>query len=218
MQTPLPPQPVKPKPGAERIVIFVAIGFVVLLLLAGGAYWYFNRSAKPLPAVGTAEVVSASSAIYQGPSTASVIQKLTQGDRINVVKVPNTTHPRWVRVQYVSGKKVSEEGYARSSDLGNWSTLRLLTLFSPDDSAGQVEVASYIKSLERLAGETTEGKDPIWLETATQCLNLARMVRASGKAPDEWLDRASRALDAIPDTSELRGQRDDLRKTLRTFR
>jgi serine/threonine-protein kinase len=217
-QVPVQPQPVKPKPGAERIVMFVAIGFVALLILAGGAYWFFMRGAKPLPAVGTAEVVSASSAIYEGPSTASMIQKLTQGDKVNVVKMPNGTHPRWLRVQYVNGKKVSDEGYARAQDLGNWSSLRLLTLFSPDDSAGQVEIAAYIKSLERLAGDTTENKDPIWLEMAMQSLNLARVAKAAGSRPDEWLDRTGRALDAIPDSSDLRGQRDDLRRTLRSFR
>jgi serine/threonine-protein kinase len=210
-------QPVK-KPGAERIVIFVAIGFFVLLLLAGAGYWFFMKEAKPLPAVGTAEVTSASAAIYEGPSTASVVQKLTQGDRVNITHAPKNMHPAWVRVQYVNGKKVSSEGYARSQDLGNWSTFALLSLFRPDDSAGQVELAGYIKSLDRLAAETTEGKDQIWIEEAMESLNLARAVRSAGNRPDEWLDRAGRALDAIPDSSDVRAQRDELRNTLRSLR
>src|SRR6185295_7658912 len=51
----------------EQIVVRVAIAFALLLVIAGGAYWYFMSGAQPQPAVGTAEVVGARAAIYEGP-------------------------------------------------------------------------------------------------------------------------------------------------------
>jgi hypothetical protein len=191
----------------------------VLLVLAGAGYWFFMSGTEPLPAVGTAEVVGAKAAIYETPSTSSVIQQLSQGDKVNVIRLPRTIHPAWVRVQYVSGKKVSQPGFARTSDLGNWSTLALLNVFRPDDSAAPAEWAAYIKSLERLASQSPAGaRDPIMLETAIQSVALARAVRGAGGRPEEWMEHATRALDAIGDSSELRGQRDELRKTVKSFR
>src|SRR5204862_4976824 len=87
---PAPIQHAKPKARPERIVIGVAIGFVVLLLLAAGGYWYFFSGAGPLPAVGTAEVVGAKAAIYEGPSRSNVIQRLAPGDKVNVLRLPRT--------------------------------------------------------------------------------------------------------------------------------
>jgi hypothetical protein len=207
------------KTRPEQIVIRVAIAFVVLLILAGAGYWYFmSGGAQPLPPVGTAEVVGAKAAIYEEPSTGKVLQRLSMGDKVNVVRLPRSPHPDWVRVQYVAGPKVSEAGFARASDLSNWSTFALLSLFRPNDSAGQAEVAAYVKVLERLAGQAAaEEKDQVWLETATQSLGLARAARAAGNRPDEWLDHASRALDAISANSPLSGQRDELRRTLMSF-
>jgi hypothetical protein len=148
-----PAPPAKPKPKPERIVIGIAIGFVLLLILAGAGYWYFMSGAEPVPAVGTAEVTGAKAAIYEGPSTSKVLQRLTQGDKVNVVRLPRSPRPEWVRVQYVNGKKVGEVGFARSSDLGNWSNLKLLSWFRPDESAGPGEVEEYVRALDRLAGQ-----------------------------------------------------------------
>jgi len=225
MQPPMQPQvqPPKPKPGAERIVILVALGFVVLLVLAGGAYWYFNQGAEPQKVVGTAEVVSSKSAIYEGYSgsaAAKVVQPLAQGDKVNIVRLPRSTElPKWIAVQYVNGKKVSEPGFARTSDLGNWSSFSLLSLFRPDDSAGANEIAEYVKSLDRLAAQAKpEEKDRIFLDTANESLTMARLARASGTRPDAWIERTNGALNKIGDDSDLRSQRDELRQALKTFR
>jgi hypothetical protein len=77
-----------------------------------------------------------------------------------------------------------------------------------------------VKSLEHLAMQSPppEAKNQIWLETAMQCLTLARATQQSGRRPDEWVDHAARALDAIGDDAELRSQVAELRKALRSFR
>jgi hypothetical protein len=220
-QRPVQPQQAQvPKTRPEQIVIRVAIAFVVVLILAGVGYWYFTSGgAQPLGSVGTAEVVGAKAAIYEEPSTGKVLQRLSMGDRVNVVRLPRSPHPDWVRVQYLAGKKASEAGFARASDLSNWSTFALLNLFRPDDAAGPAEVAAYVKALERLGAQAAaEEKDQVWVETAMQSLGLARAARAAGNRPDEWLGHASRALDAIGDNSPLSGRRDELRRTLRSFR
>jgi serine/threonine-protein kinase len=214
-----PAQATVKKTRPEQIVIRVAIAFVVVLMLAGAAYWYFMSGTEAMPAVGTAEVVGAKAAIYEGPSTAKVVQRLATGDKVNVLRLPRSPRPDWVRVQYVSGKKISDAGFARSSDLGNWSTLALLNNFRPDDSAGPVELGAYVKSLENLAAQSAgDAKDQVWLETAIQSLALARALRAAGQPPAGGLDHAARALDAIGDSSPLRSQRDQLRASFRSFR
>jgi serine/threonine-protein kinase len=222
----LPPQTQQPrdtpegKLKPEQIVIRVALVFLVVLLIAGAGYWYFFSPAEPLPAVGTAEVISPKAAIYEGPSAGKVLYPLAQGNKVNVVRLPRSIRPDWVRVQYISGGKVSPAGFARSAALGNWSTFALLNAFRPDESAGPADVAAYVKSLEHLAMQSPppDAKNQIWLETAIQSMALARAAQQAGQRPDEWLGHAARALDAIGDDAELGTQVAELRKAVKSFR
>jgi eukaryotic-like serine/threonine-protein kinase len=215
---PLPvPQPRQTK--AEDKVIRVAIAFVAVLAVAALGYWLLARGEEALPAVGTAEVVAAKAAVYEVPSARKPIYPLAAGEKVNVVRLPRSQRPDWVRVQLVSGRKVSAPGFARSDTLGNWSTFALLSMFRPDEGASPQELEAYVKSLEKLAAQSPAGsRPPIWLETAEQSLVLARAVRQAGGRPEEWLEHASRALDAIPNDSDLRGRRDEMRKALRSAR
>jgi hypothetical protein len=180
------------------------------------AYWLLGRGEEALPAVGTAEVIAAKAGVFEVPSAKKPLYQLAAGDKVNVVRLPRSQRPDWVRVQLVSGRKASPAGFARADTLGNWSTFALLSVFRPDDGAGTRELATYVKSLEQLGTQVPAAeRGPIWLETAIQGIALARAARQAGERPDDWLALARRALEAIPDGTELQGQRDELRKSLR---
>jgi hypothetical protein len=225
MPAPAPAPVAAPRPQRQRRqlkpeekVIRVAVVFAALLVIAAVCYWLFASAAEPLPAIGTAEVIGTKAAIYDVPSASKPVFQLAQGDKVNVLRLPRQQRPEWVRVQFV-GRKVSPPGFARAEALGNWSTFALLSVFRPDEGASARELAAYVKSLEHLAAQSpAASRSPIWLETAIQSLAAARAVRQAGERADEWLEHATRALDAIPNDSDLQGQRDELRRTLKSFR
>ena len=197
----------------------MAVVFAAVLVVGAVCYWLFANGAQTLPAIGTAEVIGEKAAIYDVPSASKPVFQLATGDKVNVLRLPRSQRPEWVRVQFVSGRKVSPPGFARAEALGYWSTFALLSVFRPDEGGSARELAAYVKSLEHLAAESpAASRSPIWLETAIQSLALARAVRQAGERPDEWLEHAGRALDAIPNDSDLQGQRDELRRTLKSFR
>src|SRR5262249_22517739 len=126
----------------------------------------------------------------------------------------------WIQVQRVSAGLPSRPGYMRAADLGNWSTLALLLIFRPDDTATVAQRAAFVADLEKVLAKSPDSPDArrSHLQIAAQSVMRARAAREAGKPAAEWLNRADRALRAIRSEQGFSAVAEELRSTVEALR
>ncbi len=130
----------------------------ILLAVAGTGWWAASckKESAARPAVGTAEVLAETMVLYsRADSGAPPAAGLIKGDRVQLLAVPEQPGQEWIPAQLVKNHVVSEPGFARTAELGNWSgnraeeALRLLLLFArPAPGAAASAARAYWKKLE----------------------------------------------------------------------
>jgi hypothetical protein len=98
-----------------------------LLCAAGiGAFVLLRRThTEPvqLPAIALAEVVGAQAPLFARPDAGEhAVATVHKGDTLNVLRAPRSREQQWTEVQWVSSGRATPAVFARTSDLGNWSS------------------------------------------------------------------------------------------------
>jgi serine/threonine protein kinase len=173
----------------------IACGVTILLLGTAAAVHFLSPPKyTALPAIGTAVVTSDSARLFAAPSIADKSLALfPKGTRLNITRMPRSDNPEWISVQQITDKP-GAPGFVRAAALGRWSSLQLAQLFDPGDSADVPQRTAYLESLR--AGIAVFGKadqDNAWLEIAHQRIAIARQMKESGAASDQWQKYATDA-------------------------
>ena len=104
-----------------------ALPLAALLCAAGiGAFVLLRRThTEPvrLPAIALAEVVGAQAPLFARPDAGEhAVATVHQGATLNVLRAARSREQQWTEVQWVSGGRATPAVFARTSDLGNWSS------------------------------------------------------------------------------------------------
>jgi serine/threonine protein kinase len=200
------PNPVKrsfPRNRVQLIALAVACCLTVLVVGIMAAL-HFLRTPKyqPLPAIGTAVVMSDSVPLFAGPSTAEKhLAVLRKGSKVNILRMPKFPNPEWMAVQQV-GNIAGAPGYVGASALGGWSTFALMQLFDPGDFSDLPQRIEYLEALRaNIAGFGNADQDNAWVEIARQNIAIARDKKASSVAPDNWQKNIGEAREALAKVS-----------------
>ena len=170
------------------------LNLVAFLLAAAGSGWWVascKKETAALPAVGTAEVLAETMVLYsRADSGAPPAAGLIKGDRVQLLAVPEQPGQEWIPAQLVKNHVVSEPGFARTAELGNWSgdgaeeAFRLLLLFArPAPGAAASAVRSFwtkLEAWERQFG-STPGMGRLSLELAREYLFWAAEAARSAE-------------------------------------
>lgn len=173
-----------------------------LFLLCVGCGWWLaacKKSTQALPSAGTAEVLGETMVLYSRAETsAPPAAGLIKGDRVHLLGIPLQPGQQWVPAQLVKNNVVSEPGFARVAELGNWSSdrgeeaLRLLLAFSrPAPGAGAGAVRAYWKRLEA------------WEQRHAPAPGMERIAAELSREYLFWAAEASRRADLDGDRSRL---------------
>jgi hypothetical protein len=185
-----------------KTILLAGAAVVVLILAAGGYFLFSHRSANavPMPSMGTAVVTAVQTDILERPAKgeASIVQ-VPKGTLLQILRVPRSASQDWVEVQYVTPKSVYPNGYARTSDLGDWKSskpdaaLVLLRAFEPPPGAGEADIEAQLGKLsaftQQFAGTPQEAEAR--LDIARWNVELARAAGSAGQ-PDAAFIQAAR--------------------------
>ncbi len=174
-----------------------------LLLLGLVTFVCCKKALTPLPAVATAKVRADIAVLTrQADPAAAPVAGLIKGNQINILQLP-VRPTEWVRAQMVEERRVSEPGFVKASELGDWSAdraddaLRLVLVFErPEPGADAARVDAYLKRLEEWEKRfsATEGWQPAALTMARELLFWAS---ESPSRRSDLLGRTRKLLDRI---------------------
>ncbi len=121
--SPSPAAPLK----ANRLKLWAGAGVAAALVAMAGAILLprVTGAARPavVPAVAIAQVVSDKSSLRGQPAdTAPSVGEVRRGNKLRILRLPVFREQLWTEVQYVSGDTVSPRAFARTADLGEWSS------------------------------------------------------------------------------------------------
>lgn len=196
------------------IAALVVIGAGVIFLLRA-------RSAKPLPAVATAEAVY-DAPIFAAPASSRVVATAPRGARVNLLAAPRSRAQEWVQVQYISGGTVYPPGAMKTVNLANWSSPKpdvqyaLLQTFAPASGAGESELRQHLSRLNdfiaRFPGSAQEAAARV--DFARLSIALARMEAAAGAPDAAEIAGAAQNLEAVQNRADLAGTVEQLKQEL----
>ena len=190
-----------PAASPAKTILMVGAAVVVLILAAGGYFLFSHRRANavPMPSVATAVVTAAQTGILERPAKdeASIVQ-VPKGTLLQILRVPRSASQDWVEVQYVTPKSVYPNGYARTADLGNWTSskpdaaLVLLRAFEPPPGAGESDIETQVAKLnafaQQFAGTPQEAE--AHLDIARWNVELARAAGSAGQPNAAFIQAA----------------------------
>ncbi len=214
------------KPGSSKsMLVFVGVAAVVIILSAV-AYFAFvggQANARLMPAVGTAQVTSPRMDVLASPvSGASVVATAKQGASVRLLRLPRSASQDWTEVQYTNGKSVYPAGFARTSDLGQWTSdkpgpaLELIKAFAPGAGASEMDIQG---ELDRLKGFVTRfGGTPeeaaAHLELARWNVALAKLTAGQGRPAGDYVHEAQAQLTQAGSSAALAQDVDSIRQDL----
>jgi hypothetical protein len=191
---------------------------VVLLILAAGGYFLFSHrqaDVAVVPFTATAQVAADQTGIVSNPgSTAATIVTVRRGDTLHVVRVPRNALQTWTEVQYMSGGRAYPKGYAKTADLGNWSSprpeaaLNLLRAFAPAAGATEPEIRGAVDKLTSFSNQFSGTPQAVeaHLDMARWNVELARIAAAGGRPTTEFVEAARVNLDKAAARADLAPQ------------
>jgi len=191
--------PRQPGKSSNQVRTLLIIGCAAIVVLGIGAYLIrLATRSKALPAVGTAIVTSDRAALFAGPN--SIEKRLTvlaKGSKVNITRMPQAGNPEWIAVQQ-AGKNPGIPGYVHAAVLGHWSTLSLLRLFDPGESATVDRRSAYAEALRQdLPDLSPPEQKEAWLEVARQDIAIAHAEKAANADSEDWKTQAQRARDEL---------------------
>lgn len=215
-----PPPPVPPGSGAassKALIIGVGAVVVLLILAAGGYFFFSHRQADVtvVPFTATAQVTADQSAIVSNPgSTAATIVTLRRGDTLHVLRVPRSALQTWTEVQYMTGGRAYPKGFAKTADLGDWSSprpeaaLNLLRAFAPAAGATEPEIRGAVDKLTSFSNQFSGTPQAVEanLDMARWNVELARIAAATGRPTAEFVQAARVNLDKAATRADLSAQ------------
>lgn len=214
-----------PANASSAKMILVVGAVAVVLILAAGAYLLLGRgsSAALLPAVATARVTANSASILASPAAGeAAIVEVKKGETLRVLRAPRSSTQEWVEVQYAPVKKIYPKGYARLSDLGDWTSdkapvaLALLRAFAPAAGASEGEIQQTLEKLNaftaKFAGAPEEAD--AHLDIARWNVELARLAVAGGRPIQPFVQAANDSLAKVGGRSDLAGAVHDVQQDL----
>lgn len=201
-----PPPPVPASSVSSKTMILVVAGVVVLLIIAATGYFLLSQrhtNVSVAPFVASAQVAAGQCDIVSSPgSGATIIATAHRGDSVHVLRSPRSALQTWTEVQYVSGSRIYPPGYAKTSDLGDWSStkpeaaLNLLRAFQPAAGATENEIETAIAKLRNFIGQFGGTPQAVEanLDLARWNVELGRISAASGRPPASYIQAAQDAL------------------------
>jgi len=209
--------------GAAAIALLVVAG-AIALQIAG------SRSAPLSSAQASALVVSSEARLLSAADLgARPILTLRRGDRVNVLRAPDSRQQEWVEVQRVAAGRASRPGYLKSSEVGDWQSenpevaIRLLKLFAPGPGAGEAEIRRHLEKMTAFLGLhaiSPQGPEAN-LETANLNVALARLAKNQGQGGAEWqhyIDAAAGQLANAATDGALSARAEQTRRDLQSLR
>lgn len=187
-------------------MILVVAGVVVLLIIAATGYFLLSQrhtNVSVAPFVASAQVAAGQCDIVSSPgSGATIIATAHRGDSVHVLRSPRSALQTWTEVQYVSGSRIYPPGYAKTSDLGDWSStkpeaaLNLLRAFQPAAGATENEIETAIAKLRNFIGQFGGTPQAVEanLDLARWNVELGRISAASGRPSASYIQAAQDAL------------------------
>jgi hypothetical protein len=219
----------QPAAASSRNLILGVAAVVVLLILGAGAYLLLvNRPPKVVaePFVATARVSAGQTDIVSSPgSAAPTIATAHRGDLLHVLRAPRASTQLMTEVQLVSDAKTLPRGFARTSDLGDWSSTKadvsfgLLRAFAPAPGATESEIQDILAKLDafvkRFPG-TPEASEA-HLDMARWNVELARSAAAAQRPPEAFLQAAQDHLSQAGSRQDLAQSIQDVKQDLANF-
>jgi serine/threonine protein kinase len=155
------PQPSPPDTATaarqRKIILYASITAVALIGLLLGVKLLFFSQAERVASVASASTAADVVSVLAAPANGEKeIVTLRRGERLNVLRLPQTRYQQWIAVQAVTPVSVMTPGYARRTDLTNWQSenadteFRLLTLFAPVENASRDDIRTFVDRLRAL--------------------------------------------------------------------
>ncbi len=227
---PQPVKPVKPQPApgpasSKSMLVFVGVAAGVIIL-AAVAYFAFlggQTNPPPMPSVGTAQVTAPRMDVLAAPAAgSSVVATAKQGATVRLLRVPRSASQDWTEVQYIKGKRVYPHGFARTSELGKWTSdkpgpaLELIKAFAPGAGASETEIEGQLDRLKgfltRFSGSPQEAA--AHLELARWNVALAKLATGQGGPAADYIHEAQTQLSQAGSNAALAPDADTIRNDL----
>lgn len=199
------PAPVA-NPGARKsMLLFVGVAAGVIIL-AAVAYFTFvggRANGTPMPAVGSAQVTASRTDVLASPVAGStVVVTAKQGAALHLLRVPRSASQDWTEVQYTKGRNVFPPGFARTSDLGKWTSdkagpaLELIKAFGPGAAASETDIETQLDRLKSFATRFSGSPEEpaAHLEIARWNVALAKLATGQGRPAADYIQEAQTQL------------------------
>jgi serine/threonine protein kinase len=147
------------------------------------------------PAVATAVVDRSIVGLHVAPdSDKTRITDLKRGDRVSVIRLPNSRNQEWVQVQFIAKRRVFRPGYVKVMELRDWwsdkpqTALQLVENLGAGKSGNELDIGRQLAQLHAI--ETRFPNDPVsrkaLLDASLLEMELASRKKDHGEADSQW--------------------------------
>jgi hypothetical protein len=134
---------------------------------------------------------SASLYAYAETNPKSKAITVFEGDKINILRMPEAPGQQWVPVQLIRDNKAKPPGYMRIVDLEKWGPnfkLALINLFQPGEAGNDDQIRAKLDELEQLISRFPDAQASrrAQIEMAGLELKLVQRMKENAKTYRDW--------------------------------